>query len=386
MGYSTPYLIYASVLLLFFALLHIKVVRNSLSTMIIQLTVLSFVLFFGCAGYVQTDCLNYAMVYDELPTLGNGTIDYCLNTRFGIFYVLYLSFFKTIGCDYLTYVLINIVIDACLLFYFTRRYIPVYLYPIFVLILLAYQGLELEFNLQRNTKAIFLFFISIQYIEQRRLLPFLVLNSIGFLFHWSALYFFPLYFFIHKRITQVSYFVIIAVCLVLSIVSRTIIVELVDLLGNLLPNGIAQHVIKYIDIAEYNRPSGLKLFDIERLFWAVVIGLSYNRLIAYNPKLVIILNLYCCYLLAISLGKGMMIIESRVGLLFLVSFWLLMPCILLVEKKIVKIIVGSLLVFMSFMHLYLITKSDILFEYDNWLFNEQVISLEERKERREALK
>lgn len=381
MGYSTPYFIYVLVLLLIFALLNVKAVRNSLSNILTLIVALSFVIFFGCAGYVQIDCLNYLGLYEELPTWGNGILSFISESHFDSFYLMYLSIFKTIGLNYSSYEFINTIVDVCLLFCILRRYLPNHLYPIFLIVFMAYQGLEFEFNLQRNTKAIFLFLLSIPYIEQRRWQPFFILNTIGFLFHWSALCFFPLYFFIHKKLTRSSFFSILVISIVLAVISKTIILDLVNVFGKLLPESVGSNILKYISLERYNNATGLKLYDIERFVWAFIIGLSYNKLVSYNSKYVILLNLFCCYMLAFSLGKGMSIIESRIGMLFIPSYWVLIVSILHVEKTKVKILIVTILILLSISHIYLITKGDIFFEYDNYIFSEQMIPLETRLER-----
>ena len=123
------------------------------------------------------------------------------------------------------------------------------------------------------------------------------------------------------------------------------------------------------------------MYDIERYIWAIIIGLSYNKIIDNNKKYVPIFNLYILYMVAVSLGMGMEIIGVRLGVIFVASFWILILSLISVEKQRISGIINIFIILFSVIHLYSFTSKSVFCEYDNWLLNKEIIPYEERKER-----
>ena len=95
---------------------------------------------------------------------------------------------------------INTVIDFLLLGYILKKYSK---YPVFTLLLyLTINGLSLEIDVMRNVKSILLFLVSIQFIENRNFIPYILLNIVGSSFHVSSLLYIPLYFILNLKIDK----------------------------------------------------------------------------------------------------------------------------------------------------------------------------------------
>ena len=60
----------------------------------------------------------------------------------------------------------------------------------------------MEFNLYRNTKSFSLFLLSLPYLQNRKLLPYLLLNMTGCLFHISSMIYLPLYFVLYRKMSK----------------------------------------------------------------------------------------------------------------------------------------------------------------------------------------
>lgn len=380
MGNSIPYLIYVLIYLLLYFLINQKITERT-SQFCVICCILVFVIFYGCAGFVQTDCIVYYSEYNKVPIIGDGIIEYLNKDNFDKFFLLYISFIKTLGCDYHSYILINSIVDITLLMVILRRYLPRNMYPLFFVIFIAYQGLEFEFNLQRNTKSIFLFLISLKYVENRKFIPFFLLNIIGFLFHWTSFILFPLYFVLNRRLSQKSYFVMIALCVFLAFISNYLISTISPSFINMFPERISNKLTTYLFEEEKFKGASLSMYDIERYIWAIIIGMSYNKIVDSNKKYVTIFNLYILYMIAVSLGMGMEIIGIRIGVIFVASFWILILSAISSENKVVSKIINISIILFSVMHLYNFTSKSVFCEYDNWLLNEKIIPYEVRKER-----
>lgn len=380
MGNSIPYLIYVLIYLLLYFLINQKITERT-SQFCVICCILVFVIFYGCAGFVQTDCIVYYSEYNKVPIIGSGIIEYLENGDFDKFFLLYISLVKTFGCDYHLYILINSIIDITLLIIILRRYLPRNMFPLFFIVFIAYQGLEFEFNLQRNTKSIFIFLISLKYVENRDLLKFFLLNIIGFLFHWTSFILFPLYFILNRKLSRNSYFGMIIFCVFLAFISSYLISSISPSFVNMFPERISDKLTTYLFTEEKFKGASISMYDIERYIWAIIIGLSYNKIIDNNKKYVPIFNLYILYMVAVSLGMGMEIIGVRLGVIFVASFWILILSLISVEKQRISGIINIFIILFSVIHLYSFTSKSVFCEYDNWLLNKEIIPYEERKER-----
>ena len=161
------------------------------------LVVVMYVFFFGFRGFVGFDWVNYYPFFKDIDKLSDFKFATISND---VGFSVFASFIKTENPDYNFFILINTLVSVVLLHYFFKRYLPIRYYAFAFALFVAIGGIILELNLMRNVKGYLLFLLSIIYIEKRKPLPFFLLNLLGFLFHWSSLIFFPLYFFIHKKI------------------------------------------------------------------------------------------------------------------------------------------------------------------------------------------
>jgi hypothetical protein len=147
------------------------------------------------------------------------------------------------------------------------------------------------------------------------------------------------------------------------------------------PERISDKLTTYLFTEEKFKGASISMYDIERYIWAIIIGLSYNKIIDNNKKYVPIFNLYILYMVAVSLGMGMEIIGVRLGVIFVASFWILILSLISVEKQRISGIINIFIILFSVIHLYSFTSKSVFCEYDNWLLNKEIIPYEERKER-----
>lgn len=80
--------------------------------------------------------------------------------------------------------------------------------PLSILILVSFGCYYFSLNTMRQACAISIFFYSIKYIEFRNMKLYLLCVSFACVFHYSALIFLPLYFFLNRRISYKSIFIV----------------------------------------------------------------------------------------------------------------------------------------------------------------------------------
>jgi hypothetical protein len=173
----------------------------------------------------------------------------------------------------------------------------------------------------------------------------------------------------------------IALCIFLAFISNYLISTISPSFINMFPERISNKLTTYLFEEEKFKGASLSMYDIERYIWAIIIGMSYNKIVDSNKKYVPIFNLYILYMIAVSLGMGMEIIGVRIGVIFVASFWILILSAISSENKVVSKIINISIILFSIAHLYSFTSKSVFCEYDNWLLDEKIIPYEVRKER-----
>lgn len=204
MTYSFPYLL----LLTFFALLAVLYdhTEDETTHKRINMGALAvFFVFFAFRGYVYTDWQNYESLlgrveWSYLFCLFDSDSKEMVEPGF----VALCMICKSIHESYPLLVCVCMLINTALFLRFLRQRHIENLALAFMLFI-TFQGLTIMFNLLRNAISMFLFMNAIQYIEKRKPLPYFALCVAALMFHMSSAVFFPLYFFLDRRLNRWVY-------------------------------------------------------------------------------------------------------------------------------------------------------------------------------------
>ncbi|MDD3165981.1 MAG: EpsG family protein [Bacteroidales bacterium] len=391
--YSIPYVV---CMLAFLGLCfwEFRLLKNEQDVQIVRIsTICLYLIFFGLRGFVLTDWYQYYAIFENLPTIWDGGLAgikddlvlemYETDENLGVSGMeplfMYLTIaLKSIVPNYFVWVFINTAFDLLILDGFIRRYSSYYSFSI--LLFFVFGGLIIQINLMRNIKALLLFLVSIRFIEERRFIPFLLLNLLGLGFHTTALFFFPLYFVLHREISVRWMWIILIIGLSLVLFQvqyiKPILLKLADMIGGRL----SVQIKIYFALDFYSQAYGLSLGFLERAFTYVVIIINYDKLIKQNRSNVIFINVFTIYFIVNSFFTEMFIIVDRVSMLFIFAYWILYAeLILLVKDKVLKWFWFSLVIFYGALKL-IVMNSNIFSKYDNLLFG--IESYEERSQTR----
>lgn len=391
--YSIPYVV---CMLAFLGLCfwEFRLLKNEQDVQIVRIsTMCLYLIFFGLRGFVLTDWYQYYAIFENLPTIWDGGLAgikddlvlemYETDENLGVSGMeplfMYLTIaLKSIVPNYFVWVFINTAFDLLILDGFIRRYSSYYSFSI--LLFFVFGGLIIQINLMRNIKALLLFLVSIRFIEERRFIPFLLLNLLGLGFHTTALFFFPLYFVLHREISVRWMWIILIIGLSLVLFQvqylKPILLKLADMIGGRL----SVQIKIYFALDFYSQAYGLSLGFLERTFTYVVIIINYDKLIKQNRSNVIFINVFTIYFIVNSFFTEMFIIVDRVSMLFIFAYWILYAeLILLVKDKVLKWFWFSLVIFYGALKL-IVMNSNIFSKYDNLLFG--IESYEERSQTR----
>lgn len=328
---SLPYLI---VLFLLFILYlgeqrKIKYVKPKYAIWAAFLLILVFI---GLRGHIMSDFILYYPRYNHLPTLdtffNNFTGMYAVEPAFFI----YSSFIKTLGFDYYGWVFINTLIDMVVLFWFFRKYSPSVILAL--IFFFAFNGLLIEFNLYRNVKGLDCFLLSVPFLLDRKIWPYMLLNLLGIMFHNSSILYLPLYFIFNLKLN--NYFIWTMV-----IVSNLIFLAQIHIVSNVISYiPFIQNLEMYEKISGYvakKQEYGLSFGYLERLFAIVLFTLLRGKLVKADKRNNFFYNSYFFYYISITIFYEVEVFVDRIPYLFIYSYWILYPKVLSLRYKYRKV-------------------------------------------------
>jgi hypothetical protein len=356
------------------------------------ITIIGFLFFFGLRGFAFTDWLSYYPLFEELPPLWTSDFftifhnDYYeqfgtdvsqgqLGMEMGFIY--FTAILKSFFPNYFLWVFVNSLIDVLILNYFFKKYSRYYVLGF--LFFFLFSGVILEFNLMRNIKAIMLFMISIKYLEERRILPYMILNLVGYCFHSSAIVFFPLYFILHKQWSPKLLWGIFIVGNIIYLLQIQYLTPFISFFANIVGGRLLLITEIYLQSDLYSRAYGISIGYIERISTFLLVMYYRQKLIENNSTNIIFINLFILYFICYFFFTEIIIVVERVSLLFALSYWVLYPylidCFDKIKIKITVICIFILYGSVKIVKLY----SDILSRYDNVLFG--IESFESRQQK-----
>lgn len=370
--YSIPYLFVFSIFLFFMFPITQSYKKNEITNgywnFIAKLILtIVFLFFFGFRGYVYTDWASYAKFYDACPIIFSDNINKffkeSIYAKVGWEkgFILFSIFIKSITPNYFFWQFCFVLIDFVILYYFFKRVVKTNIVLGFLLFFI-YGGVNIEFNLLRNSKGIMIFILSIPYLKERKFIKYVLLNLIGGLFHTSSFLFIPLYFYFNhsfkKRTIIFIYFIGLFIFLFRVPFLKVIIEKLLGIL----------HIGRVSDLLEiYSNTSsyGITLTFIQRLIEFFVVFLIGMKFLSYEDNK-IFYNAFFMYHYLYFFFYEILVFVDRFPILFVFSYWIIFSKLYEMINKKKKIIL--ILFIMGIGSMTLIkSNSKIICKYDNYI-------------------
>lgn len=389
--YSIPYL---GLLLYYVALafLEFRAKKYDTDTKYIRWAAMAgFIFFFGLRGFVFSDWELYYALFEKISTIWDGglksvlsqdfTEDFATDVNLGktgyeMGFIYFTVLFKSIIPDYFAWVFFNTVLDVLLLNVFFKRYSPYYALSFIIFITLG--GTMIECNLMRNVKSILFFLFSLKYLQERRILPYMLINIAGVLFHSSSVVFFPLYFFLHRECPKWLMWAIFIVGVLLTLLQISYLQPLMISFADIVGGRLGVQIKLYFASEFYSRSYGISLGLIERIITYLLLIFFKKKLVERNPGNIMFINAYLLYFVVFFYFSEIWVAVDRLSLLFVFTYWILYPELLALVENVYKRLV-VLLVMVAFCSMKIITmNSNIFSKYDNLLFG--IESIEKRSQ------
>ena len=358
--YSVPYII---ILLLFLKLSFLDTKMFGINRFYVRfISVCLFFWFFGFRGFVGSDFTSYYLFYRDLPNIAIIESSDFLNWSFEPGFILFSSIIKFFSSNYHFFVFVNTIVDTFLLVVVLKRYCNEYF--VYALAVFFVFGSEFEINLVRNIKAILLFLISLNFLKERKIGLYFLVNFIGLTFHSTAIFFMPLYFFLHKSSKKIFFIVFFVGC-VLYFFQIKYIGFIAGLFGETLGGVYLLKASFYLE----GESSGITLAFFYILIPFILIYSNYNKLVNKNNNNIIFVNMFLLYCVANLYFTEILVFRSRFGALFVLSLCVLLPQILsLYQNKEIKRYALNFVFFILLFSKIVLTNTPLPNVYDNLTF------------------
>ena len=322
-----------------------------------------FLFFFGLRGYIYTDWTYYTEFFRKAEFSLIYKFDLAEETVHEPGFVMLTVLCKSLFGSYFSLQFACTAIFLILFIRFCRQF-GIQNLPLILMIFIPMEGTVLILNLLRNTISIGILLNSLIYIKERRLLPYLTLCFLALLFHLSSIFFFPLYFFLHKRTNKWLFVGLVSFFFIFYLSKVSIIEGIVKLLalGGALGTKAEAYTELYTTPRVFN-PSG----TVEKFLLVSLLFIFYDEIIEKFKNRMIIVNSLLLYFFMYYIFGEFRTLSERMALLFAFAQWVIWVDLIniLVIKNNKILLSGFIFLYCLYMTAVNINEPDM--EYDNIL-------------------
>lgn len=336
------------------------------------------ILFFGLRGYIGYDWYSYKPNFDKVVSLielfkGNTQM---LHSGYELGFQLYTSLIKTFTGNYFVYNFINSSVDFIILYFVIKRFSKA---PMLSLLLFfGVYGVALEIDMIRNVKSIMLFLISIKYIEERNILKFGALNILGILFHYSSILYLPMYFILNIKWNKKFILFLFILGNIYYLSDIRIVMRIIKEYNTLLPTGLGAKLSGYFSIIPLDFPLGFSFYYFERVIIFLLCWFVGDSFKNKNYGNIMLNSLYISVFFFLYLSE-FSIVAMRFGLLFVYSYWFIIPMLLEIYPKLPIFVVAFIIsIFRLDNQINFIGNKEV-YSYQNIFINSESEEIQRKK-------
>lgn len=362
-----PYLIIFLILFIFSIEINGKNFDMSINQKVISIFFcFLFCFFLGCRGCLDTDWNQYYHIYTTIDNMSFSSFLSSSNYEFGFGLFMYLS--SKITDNYFFFQFLSFLIDFVLFYNFIINF-DKRIFSLTLIFFFLFEGVTIEVDLLRNSKSIMIFLFSTRYCKEN-LLKYVLLNFIGFLFHFSSLIYLVITPFLFIKMNKIILFILFLFGLCVFIFRIKISSILLEIFLSKFTSGIiVEKALFYISSKKYSSEIGFSIGFIERFFSFILVMLFQDKMINKNSKVSIFINIFYLYFFVYLYCWDVYIFVLRFSKLFIVSYWVIFPTIYLcMNKESNKKLYLVILFFYAVLRIYSDYFDQKLWEY-NTVFN-----------------
>lgn len=331
--------------------------------------IISLLFFIGFRGFIITDWVEYYRFYQRLPTISNISSYGYHGWEKG--FIIYASLIKTITNDFFLFQFISFFIDLIVINKFITENVEKGQYALAYISFFVFEGLNLEVNLLRNSKAILLFLLSIPYLERRKYVQYYLLNILGIAFHISSVVYLIFPFFINHKFSKKFILCVYFIGNVLFLFHISFTKAILTLILNVIGNSRIKNLIIGYDLLSDTNALGVSFGYFERILLFFLVFLFQDRLIKKNKRNLLFINMFWGYSFLFLFVFDIYVFCQRFKILFIPALWILIPEIFsLIKRRENKGLLLSVFLLYSCLATYL-QCDEPNYQYSNYLLHEQ---------------
>jgi hypothetical protein len=309
--------------------------------------------------------LVIVMVYNNLPDFTTLFTQSILKWPWEPGFTILGVLCKTIFDDFQFFVLVCCLINMYLLVHFFKKYVTNL--PLALMIYLGMRGITLSTDLMRNSLSLLLFVNSIQYIVEKKPIPYFSIGIVAVLFHSSALVYLPMYFILNRKYNKWILLSIFIAANIIYVAHIPIFKSIISLFITNFADSTQLWVNTYLDM-DQSTGSVISIGYVERLLTGILLFCYMNKLYEIRKNNYVFVNsLFLCLCTFLFLSE-FRTISVRCSTLFCFAYWIVwidfIKCFYYRNNK---------LLFISFIGIYCILRTfgdcnSALANYYNVLF------------------
>lgn len=340
-----------------------KAVKSRMLNIIICLSVT--LLFWGFRGFCFYDWMSYYPMFNGINIYD---CDFSSFSSREPGFTLLMLVCKAVFNNWHFFVFICTCINLALLTRFLYRHIENL--PLGLMVCTAMGGLFLMTDLMRNSIAVFIFINSIEYIRDRKFIKYFIACIFAVSFHYSAVLYFPLYFFIHRQINKWWFAAVFGIgCVVFALHIPIFTSSLSLALSAINPDLEVRLRFYLMEIA--NNAPGVNIVFLERLLTGFLVICYMDKLRSLRADANIYINcLLFFFIMSFYFGE-FVTFSMRLSLLFVCGYWIvwidLIKCFSISTNK--KLFIAFISIYCA-LRMFGLTKG-IMAQYDNILFDSE---------------
>lgn len=268
-----------------------------------------------------SDYFAYKTAYKTVPLIQNFNFNTVQNI-YGTYgmekgYLFFNSIIKTLGFNFYGFTLIHAIIFYMCLYIGLKKYTKNFNY--FLIIFLYKMFFYDTFISMRQSIAMAIFFIAIQFIEKKQPIKYLIMCFFAFMFHNSAIILFPIYFINKIKVSKKMFRIINIIGLIFLIlnISGIFVFNPTGIVNKIFSNNESalEKAEGYFDIDE---KIGI-IHTLEYYLIAIVIYFNYDYIQNKDEHSNYVLNIFIILMFIFTLLRGFVII-TRIKDYFLWSY------------------------------------------------------------------
>lgn len=365
MEYAIPYII----LIGFYGIMawwSYSTMSEKVRTSIIWTCFAVTLIFWGFRGFCFYDWMSYYPMYMNVDVSDTSFSNIFLRDEPG--FSAWVFFCKYIFDNYVFFAFSCTLINLLLLTRFLLKHVDNY--PLGLLICITLGGILLFTDLMRNAISTFIFINALDYIQERKPFKYYIMCLLAISFHYSAMFYLPLYFFMHRRISKRAFgIVFFAGCAIYVLNIPLLSNAAASLLGIINPDLEAKVRFYLTELA--NSTSIINFVFFERVITGILVICYMDKLRAIRKDANLYINCLLAFFILTFFLHEFVTLSQRLALLFACGYWViwidLIKCFSVENNKKLFVLFIS---FYCFLRILGHTRN-VIANYDNVLFDSE---------------